>query len=121
MAGPDIRPRMQAYVATVCRDLNAETLRIGSVSDHLLCLGLRAKAFLESRSQRSFWGNSFPWGVAPGLHEPAPLALSFSCRVLRRLEYTFQRLPIYFVMACTHKRQRILNKLIKRLDLPEEL
>jgi Transposase IS200 like len=28
---------------------------------------------------------------------------------LRRLDYTFQRLPIYFVMACTHKRQRILN------------
>jgi REP element-mobilizing transposase RayT len=28
---------------------------------------------------------------------------------LHRLEYVFQRLPIYFVTACTHERQRILN------------
>jgi len=28
---------------------------------------------------------------------------------LRRLDYTFQRLPIYFVTACTHQRQKILN------------
>ena len=28
---------------------------------------------------------------------------------LRRLEYTFQHLRIYFVTRCTHKRQRILN------------
>src|ERR1700737_4627411 len=28
---------------------------------------------------------------------------------LRRLEYRFQRLPIYFVTACTHKRRRLLN------------
>ena len=28
---------------------------------------------------------------------------------LRRLDYTFQRLPIYFVTACTHERQKILN------------
>ena len=28
---------------------------------------------------------------------------------LRRLDYTFQRLPIYFVTACTHQRENILN------------
>jgi putative transposase len=28
---------------------------------------------------------------------------------LRRLEYAFQRLPIYFVTACTHDRRSILN------------
>jgi putative transposase len=28
---------------------------------------------------------------------------------LRRLDCTFQRLPIYFVTACTHQRQKILN------------
>jgi len=28
---------------------------------------------------------------------------------LRRLEYIFQRRPIYFVTACTHERGRILN------------
>src|SRR5438552_540359 len=31
----DVRPRMHAYVATVCRDLNAEALRVGGVTDHL--------------------------------------------------------------------------------------
>ena len=28
---------------------------------------------------------------------------------LRRLEYTFQRLPTYFVTSCTHERRAILN------------
>ena len=27
--GPDVPPRMHAYVATICRDLNAEALRVG--------------------------------------------------------------------------------------------
>jgi len=31
----DVRPRMHAYVATVCRDLEAEALRVGGVADHL--------------------------------------------------------------------------------------
>jgi putative transposase len=31
----DVRPRMHAYVATICRDLNAEALPVGGVADHL--------------------------------------------------------------------------------------
>jgi REP element-mobilizing transposase RayT len=31
----DVRPRMHAYVATICRDLNAESFRVGGVADHL--------------------------------------------------------------------------------------
>jgi putative transposase len=31
----DMRPRMHAYVATICRDLNAEALRVGGVAYHL--------------------------------------------------------------------------------------
>jgi len=31
----DVRPRMHAYVATVCRDLNAEASRVGGLADHL--------------------------------------------------------------------------------------
>jgi putative transposase len=30
----DVRPRMHVYVATICRELNAETLRVGGVADH---------------------------------------------------------------------------------------
>ncbi len=28
-------PRMHAYVATICRDLDAEALRVGGVADHI--------------------------------------------------------------------------------------
>ncbi len=31
----DVRPRMHAYVATICRDLNAHALLVGGVADHL--------------------------------------------------------------------------------------
>jgi len=31
----DVRPRMHAYLATVCRDLGAELVRVGGVADHV--------------------------------------------------------------------------------------
>ena len=31
----DVRPRMHAYLATVCRDLGAELMRVGGVADHV--------------------------------------------------------------------------------------
>jgi Transposase and inactivated derivatives len=31
----DVRPRMHAYLATICRDLGAELVRIGGVADHV--------------------------------------------------------------------------------------
>jgi REP element-mobilizing transposase RayT len=31
----DVRPRMHAYLATVCRDLGAELVRVGGVPDHV--------------------------------------------------------------------------------------
>ena len=31
----DVRPRMHAYIATICRDLNGDALRGGGVADHL--------------------------------------------------------------------------------------
>ena len=30
-----VRPRMHAYLATVCRDLGAELVRVGGVADHV--------------------------------------------------------------------------------------
>jgi putative transposase len=38
---------------------------------------------------------------------------------LRRLEYAFQRLPIYFVTACTRERRPILNNADVRTGLIE--
>ena len=31
----EVRPRMHAYLATVCRDLGAEAFRVGGVADHV--------------------------------------------------------------------------------------
>ena len=31
----DVRPRMHAYVATVCRDFGAELVRVGGMADHV--------------------------------------------------------------------------------------
>ena len=31
----NVRPRVQAYVATICRDLGAELVRVGGVADHV--------------------------------------------------------------------------------------
>ena len=31
----EVRPRVHAYLATVCRDLGAELVRVGGVSDHV--------------------------------------------------------------------------------------
>jgi putative transposase len=33
--GSDIQPRMHAYLATICRDLGAELVRVGGVADHV--------------------------------------------------------------------------------------
>jgi REP element-mobilizing transposase RayT len=33
--GLDVRPRMHAYLATVCRDFGAEVVRVGGVADHI--------------------------------------------------------------------------------------
>jgi REP element-mobilizing transposase RayT len=31
----DVRPRMHAYLATICRDLRADLVRVGGVADHV--------------------------------------------------------------------------------------
>src|SRR5947209_7077476 len=31
----DVRPRMRAYLATICRDLGAELVNVGGVADHV--------------------------------------------------------------------------------------
>jgi putative transposase len=33
--GSDLRPRIHAYLATVCRNLGAELVRVGGVADHV--------------------------------------------------------------------------------------
>jgi len=33
--GLDVRPRVHAYLATICRDLGAEVVRVGGIADHV--------------------------------------------------------------------------------------
>jgi putative transposase len=42
----DIRPRMHAYLATICRDSGGEALRVGGVADHVHIL---RELFLKRR------------------------------------------------------------------------
>jgi REP element-mobilizing transposase RayT len=32
---PEVRPRMHAYLATICRDVGADFVRVGGVADHV--------------------------------------------------------------------------------------
>jgi putative transposase len=32
---PEVRPRIHAYLATICRDLSAEVVHVGGVADHV--------------------------------------------------------------------------------------
>jgi hypothetical protein len=45
--GLDVRPRMHAYLATVCRDLGAEVVRVGGVADHVHIVTTLRELFLK--------------------------------------------------------------------------
>jgi REP element-mobilizing transposase RayT len=73
-----VRPRMHAYLATICRDAGAEAFRVGGAADHvhLVTTLPRTLSQVESRFQRSLRGGQYFWGIAPGCNEAAPLALN---------------------------------------------
>ena len=88
---PDVRRRMHSYVATVCRDLNAEALRVGGVADHLHIVTTLPRSLsqadlvemlkktsskwikrLDSKYRQFYWQRGYgafskeSWGGAPG-------------------------------------------------------
>ncbi len=57
----DIRPRMHAYVATVCRDLDAEALRAGGVADHLHVVATLPRAISQAAMVETVKKTSSKW------------------------------------------------------------
>jgi putative transposase len=78
--GSDIRPRMHAYLATICRDLGAELVRVGAVADHVHIVTTlprtvsQAQLIEEIKKASSKWIKrlTFPIAVFSGSGDTAP-------------------------------------------------
>jgi putative transposase len=57
----DVRPRMHAYVATICRDLNGEALRVGGVADHLHIVTTLPRTLSQSAMVETVKKTSSKW------------------------------------------------------------
>ena len=57
----EVRPRMHAYVATICRDLNADPLRVGGVADHLHIVTTLPRTLSQSEMVETVKKTSSKW------------------------------------------------------------
>jgi REP element-mobilizing transposase RayT len=57
----DIRARMQAYLATICRDLGCEALRVGGVADHVHILGTLPRTLSQAEMIERIKKTSSKW------------------------------------------------------------
>jgi putative transposase len=63
----DVRPRMQAYVTTVCRDLGAEALRVGVVAEHLHIVTTLPRTISQAAMIETLKKTSSKWIKGPDL------------------------------------------------------
>jgi REP-associated tyrosine transposase len=57
----DVRPRMHAYLATICRDLGAELVRVGGVADHVHILATLPRTVSQSQLVEQIKKASSKW------------------------------------------------------------
>src|SRR5437588_8836432 len=57
----DVRSRVHAYVATICRDLNAEALRVGGVADHLHVVTTLPRTLSQAATVETLKKTSSKW------------------------------------------------------------
>ena len=57
----DVRPRMHAYLATVCRDLGGDALRVGGVSDHVHILTTLPRTLSQAQIIEQIKKTSSKW------------------------------------------------------------
>ncbi len=57
----DVRSRMHAYIATVCRDLNAEALRVGGVADHVHIVATLPRTLSQAEMIETLKKTSSKW------------------------------------------------------------
>src|SRR5438093_11965426 len=58
---PAIRPRMHAYLATVCRDCGCEAYRVGGVADHVHMAARLARTISQSDLLEKIKKTSSAW------------------------------------------------------------
>ena len=63
----DVRPRMHAYLATICRDLGGEAFRVGGVADHVHVLTTLPRTVSQAELIEELKKSSSKWikGLAP--------------------------------------------------------
>jgi REP element-mobilizing transposase RayT len=57
----EIRPRMHAYLATVCRDCNCEAYRVGGVADHVHIAARLARTISQAELLEKIKKTSSAW------------------------------------------------------------
>lgn len=96
---PEVRPRMHAYLATVCRDLGGETHRVGGMSDHVHIVTTlprtisQAELVEKAKTSSSGWiktlGSSytqFHWQRGYGAFSVSPSQLAEVVRYVEKQE-----------------------------------
>src|SRR5204862_7682282 len=72
----NVRPRVQAYIATICRDLGAELVRVGGVADHVHIVTTLPRTVTEAQLIERIKKTSSKWikgGRCRALLRLAPL------------------------------------------------
>jgi putative transposase len=80
----DVRPRMHAYVATICRDLNAEALRVGGVADHLHIVITLPRTLSQAAMVETLKKTSSKWIKGAEFEIPAVLLATRLRRILSK-------------------------------------
>lgn len=57
----DVRPRMHAYLATICRDLNAEAFDVGGVADHVHVVTTLPRTLAQAKMVETLNKTSSKW------------------------------------------------------------
>ena len=57
----NVRPRMHAYVATICRDLGADFVHVGGVPDHVHVLTTLARTLSQAQFIEQIKKTSSKW------------------------------------------------------------
>jgi putative transposase len=62
----DVRPRMHAYLATICRDLGTEIVRVGGVADHVHIVTILPRTVSQAQMIEQIKKASSKWIKALG-------------------------------------------------------
>ena len=82
----DVRPRMHAYIATICRDSDAEALHVGGVADHLHVVTTLPRTLCQAAIVETLKKTSSKLIEGAGFEIPAVLPATRLWRILSKPE-----------------------------------